>query len=152
MLRSILVLITALALAAKAPSQVSLAQIASAGITPVSIEVSAAGDGVLVVDTNRNTHLIRVVNGGELSISTHKGQRDYVSRVASMLDLELFPQGPIVNGEGPTLQTKYVDKKGNEHVIVTPVVGTTPNAMRSAIETHQELVAAMHKLYPPKNP
>ncbi len=56
------------------------------------------------------------------------------------------------NGDVPVLETCWTDIHGARQCVRTPVASTSEGGMKRAIATHQALVAAMQKLFPPAIP
>ncbi len=56
------------------------------------------------------------------------------------------------NGDVPILETCWTDIHGAKQCVKTPVASTSDSGMKRAIATHQALVAAMQKLFPPAAP
>jgi hypothetical protein len=54
--------------------------------------------------------------------------------------------------DSPFLETCWKDLKGANHCVRTPLASTSKSAIERAMKTHQALVAAMQKIWPPAPP
>lgn len=72
----------------------------------------------------------------------------------SFADLARGPQGndQIITPELPCITTRYIDAKGNEHEIKTPIESSTEAGLKRAMLAHKALFDVMQKLFPPKKP
>lgn len=71
--------------------------------------------------------------------------------VSSMSDeTNRVPQGPILDAQTPMLTTTWTDANGVTHTVQTPIPSTTPSGLTKAIDLHNQLVAALQALYPPR--
>lgn len=75
---------------------------------------------------------------GGVSLSTGKSGHDDPKEV----------QDPAV----PVLRMKWVDRNGVEHEVTTPVPSSSEGGIDRAVRTHQRIVEAMQRLYPPRPP
>jgi hypothetical protein len=108
-----------------------------AGFEPVH-EVNQEGivwsettkDGVLLALHDNGHYTASVLSEGAIVTSTTAPQG----------------QGPAAT---PTLTTTYTGADGSIYTVTTPIASTTPAGMKSAMTTHQTLLALMKVTFPP---
>lgn len=138
-MKLILPLVAALALCAPAPAQDS-GTLRLASDAPV-VRVSYSGPILMAHHADgavTGVHLESIIAGTpQLSLFTGEGG-----------DADKQTTG----SEGPTLEHCWTDLHGAKVCVTTPVASTTAAGIARALKTHQALVAAMQKLYPPATP
>lgn len=95
---------------------------------PVPIATVPCGDGVLVIYDNDTASLATL---------------DPVTNTVTVTTAFTDP---------PVLSTTYTDTAGQAHTVETPVLSSTPAAIRRAINNHKLMLAAMHAAFPPMPP